>query len=453
MALVMAMAGLGLSGCGESAPGTVSRHGAALADGVLIGVSWPGNEGGFVDGVRLAVDEINQTSGLRGQPVRVLIDSREGAMQRRRGPAAGTAARDRDLARHIAQDLSRHGVMAVVGHSDPAIAIPAAAIYQHHGVLYLAPNTSQLSLTAFGFDLVFRMQPDHALLARTIADYFGTKGYQRIAVVQERSDTAHELSGLLVQAGAGHPGIRTAATMTFAPGAGDPDIRRLAVDVARLDHPDAVFLAANCTDSLRIVRELRHRGVTAPVYGGQDLDTDTFWSALQQWRLATGAPAGFAVPTVADFRSGVALRFAQAHTNTYGRAPQRLSALGYDSVKLVVQGLILAKAGVLGEAAATPLHLADELRYMQGCVGAAGSYHFFDDGNLRAKTMFIKALAREPSALPGAREAARPRAEPDALNFSFTTIRAEADLGLPECGDLNQHSGPWADQPAHEERP
>jgi ABC-type branched-subunit amino acid transport system substrate-binding protein len=297
------------------------------------------------------------------------------------------------------------------------------------------------------------MQPDHALLARKIADYFGTKGYQRIAVVQERSDAAHELAGLLTQVGAGRPGIRTAATMTFAPGAGDPEVRRLAVDVARLAHPDAVFLAGNRTDSLRIYRELRRRGVTAPVYGGQDLDIDTFWTALQQWRLETGVTAGFSVPTVTDFQSGVALRFARTYAHTYGRAPQRLSALGYDAVKLVVQGLILAKAGVLGEAAATPLHVADELRYMHGCIGAAGSYRFFDDGNLRDKAMFIKALVEEPTALPGAREAARPRAAPGALSFSFNRIRPEADLGLPECGDLNQHSDTPADKPAHEERP
>jgi len=444
------MAGLGPSGCGESAPGAAGQ-GRPLVNGVLIGVAWPGDADGFVDGVRLAVDEINRAGGLLREPVRILVDHREGGLQHPPGPAAGAAVLDRDIARRIALDLSGPGVAAVVGHRDPALAIPAAAIYQRRGVLYLSPTSSTLSLTAFGFGLVFRQQPDNALLARAIADYFGIRAYRRIVVAQALGDSARELAALSIQLSAERHGIQTAAHRTFPPGASDRQIRALAVALSRIDRPDAVLLVGNRTDSLRLYRELRRRGVTAPVYGDQGLDTAAFWSALAQWRPATGVPAGFFVPTVADLRSGVALRFAQTYTRTYGHAPERLSAVGYDALKLIAQGVILARAGVLGKQATTPLQIADELRYMRGCVGAAGSYRFFDNGNLRDTTMFVKSLADSPDAPAGA--GANRRTDSGAPEFAFEQIGDASGLGLPECGDPRQDRGTIADQPAAVERP
>lgn len=411
---VLVAAVLGLGGCGDGDPPGGGRD---LRGGILIGVAWPGDEGGFVSGVELAVEEVNQAGGLMGRPVQTVIDSREAEVPRATGPQAGTDALDRNMARRIALDLSARGVTAVVGHRGSAFAIPASAIYQQNGVLYLSPTSTVLSLTSFGFDLIFRMQPDSALQAMEVAGHFGIKGYKRVAVLQERSDYARELAALLLQVGSERYGIGVAANLNFPQGLSDQEVRSRAVEVSRVAAVDVIYLLAGRSDALRIFRELRHRGVTVPIYGGEGLDVDPFWSVLRAWREETGADPGFAVPTVADFQSGPALRFAQTFKRKYEQDPERLSALGYDAVKLVVQGIVLTQAGVLGEGVAKPLHVADELRYMSGCVGAAGAYKFLDDGNLREKVMFIKSLA--------------------ATGFNYEQINAETASGLPECGDLD----------------
>lgn len=111
------------------------------------------------NGARLAVDEINK-SGLvvAGQKVTLVLDSQDDAGDPRQGTQA-------------AQRLIDDGVVAVVGHLNSGVNIPASKLYNDAGVTNITPAASNPALTQQGFKTEFRLVATDAQQGPALAKY------------------------------------------------------------------------------------------------------------------------------------------------------------------------------------------------------------------------------------------------------------------------------------------
>ncbi len=111
------------------------------------------------NGARLAVEEINK-AGLMidGKKVTLELVAEDDAGD----PKTGTA---------VAQKLVDNKVVAVVGHLNSGVSIPAAKIYSDAGIVQISPSSTNPAYTQQGFKTTYRVVATDAQQGPALADY------------------------------------------------------------------------------------------------------------------------------------------------------------------------------------------------------------------------------------------------------------------------------------------
>ena len=94
-------------------------------------------------GAELAVRDVNESGGINGQKLTLVI--------------ADDAGCDPTMAVQVANELARQGVIFVDGHYCSSASIPASRVYHEKGVLMISPGSTNPRLTEQGFANVFRV--------------------------------------------------------------------------------------------------------------------------------------------------------------------------------------------------------------------------------------------------------------------------------------------------------
>ncbi|MEJ6022310.1 branched-chain amino acid ABC transporter substrate-binding protein [Ramlibacter sp. PS4R-6] len=111
------------------------------------------------NGVKLAADEINKAGGIKLKGKRVPIELVVG--DDRADPLVGT---------QVAQQVVDAGVVAVIGHLNSGVSIPAAPVYARANVAQLAISTNP-KYTELGLPTTFRLVANDSLQAKAIGSY------------------------------------------------------------------------------------------------------------------------------------------------------------------------------------------------------------------------------------------------------------------------------------------
>src|SRR6059058_3989737 len=120
-------------------------------------------------GAQLAADEVNAAGGVMGKKIEIV-------------PADDAA--DPSKAAKVADSLISQGIVAVVGHKDSGVSIPASAVYHQAGIVQITPTSSNPMLTSQGFDTVFRVCPNDSTQGPVLAQFLIQKlGKKQIAVI------------------------------------------------------------------------------------------------------------------------------------------------------------------------------------------------------------------------------------------------------------------------------
>lgn len=252
----------------------------ARAD-VIVGVAGP-MSGSFLAigdeiraGAAAAAADINAAGGIGGEPVRIEVVEDKCAAE------TGAA---------VANQLVGMGARLVVGHACTAAALPAANVYAENGIVLISPAATNPRLTDERVGPgVFRMasrsdrQPQ-AIAAHLLSAYAG----KRVGFVHDGSVYGQ---GLVDAARAAFEAGGGEAVMTETFTAGEKSQITLAGQIqdAALS---VVVMGALQADAAVIAREVRDRGLTADLIGGEPVALEEF--------IALAGPAGegvrFAVP-------------------------------------------------------------------------------------------------------------------------------------------------------------
>jgi len=128
------------------------------------------------NGARLAVEEISaQGLTIDGRAIHLELDAQDDGAD----PRVGTEA---------AQKLVDDHVVAVIGHLNSGVSIPASKIYSDANVAQISPSTTNPEYTKQGYKTTFRVVATDALQGPVLADYaMKTLHVKKVVIVDDTS--------------------------------------------------------------------------------------------------------------------------------------------------------------------------------------------------------------------------------------------------------------------------
>ncbi|MCI5161217.1 MAG: hypothetical protein D3917_04170 [Candidatus Electrothrix sp. AX5] len=357
---------------------------------IHIGIAWVRGDGLLIEGAELAVAETNASGGVLQKKIKLIINQKEFKTSEILKHTSSLMAGEniKEYSREVARYFIRHSspVTAVIGHRYSFMALSVAGLYQQNRMLFIAPTATNDLLTSMDFDYVFRMLPKNSVLGGQLALYSAARGIKRVAIFNERSEYALELSAALKQSLAGQ-GIGTVVEYSFFSGMSGREFTSYAVEFKRhhkKEPVDAVFLLVSGDMARSIIREFYKRGVGNTFFiTGEGVDEHSFWQAMQGLQEEIKEPIHVGVPTLFQAESDHTRFFREKFIQTYKQPPDSLAALGYDSVNILL-------AAVEQAGAASPDKVLDELRYLRTCQGLTQAIAFEDNGDIMYKPYMIK---------------------------------------------------------------
>lgn len=356
--IVIAIAG----SCGAQDDITAERerHARTPGESIIIAAAWPWSvreDGLYWQGLQLAADEINGNGGILGRRIKL-----------KREDDKESVNEGRLVAQRLANDPE---IVAVIGHLNSHVSIPAAPIYEASGLLMINPGSTSPELTRRGHRLIFRSVNSDEDIAYDLAAFAQKQGYHRIVIGYVRNAYGLGLANAFEQY-AQSLGLAITDRQSYDPAASShsASYQRLVDQWLDLDF-DALFLAGMAPQAGYLVKQVRKSGLTAPIIGGDALDTPELIDA------AGPASEGMVVATIfhADDPGPEVQRFVQSFTAAYGRPPDSWAARGYEALRMLADAMTRAGSTV-------PREVAKQLRFSDDSYSLSGPVGFNDQGDI-----------------------------------------------------------------------
>jgi branched-chain amino acid transport system substrate-binding protein len=366
--LTAALLVTGMTACSESRPPAAERaRRAASAEGdILVAAVWPWQQRAGIrygEGMDLAVDEVNAAGGIRGRRLRLQRhDDRESVDE------------GMIIAQRIASDPS---IMAVIGHLQSYVTLPAAAIYEQAGLVLVAPTATDPTLTTRGYKRVFRATFTDRDTGQQLAE-FARGRFRRIGICYIRNTYGRNLANAFEER-ASELGLSIAARRSYDANeqvsmrAFEPMVREW-----RTLALDAVFVAGEVPSAAMFVAQARADGLDVPILGGDAMGVPVLMSAAgaaaEGMLVASYFHPGEQRPEVQKFRAAFQKRF--------GAPPDAGAALGYDAVQVLVRGMRAAGTSA-------PDEVARALPTLPAWEGVTGTFKFDEQGATVGKRVVL----------------------------------------------------------------
>ncbi|HZP85334.1 MAG TPA: ABC transporter substrate-binding protein [Burkholderiales bacterium] len=336
----------------------VSAVAAHAADPIKIGLvnetTGPNAEAGSytVNGVRLAVDEINAAGGIMGRPIELKMEDNQSTNP-------GTVLAYSKL-------IGEGGITAIVGPIRSTQIQAASPTIQKGAVPAMVGGTDP-SLTKVNNPWIFRMRPNDSYSSRVIAD-FGVNSLKLKKWAIVHSTDAFGSGGMkaLTEALKGH-GVTPVLVQGYTNNSQDFTPVVLAIKKSGAD-----VLATYMTNSQDVgifAKQLRQLGVTVPWIGSPSVVTDT--------AMKLAGPALYGTYAVADFNAGSsseAKAFAEKYRARYKLDADVYSSWAYDALFLLKRAIETAKS-------TEPEKVRNALLGVCGWKGVEGTYCFDKNGD------------------------------------------------------------------------
>lgn len=274
-----------------------------------------------LNGMRLAVDEINAAGGVKGQKV-VLIseDNKSDATE---------------TVNAVSKLITRDNVLAIIGPVTSTDTRAAAPIAQRYGIPFLSGTATAEGITAIG-DYIFRI---------CFVDTFQGKVVARFARDQLKLKKVGILRALTSEQSVGLTKVfkehfeklgGQVVIQDFNEGDQDVSAQLTRLKAAGID---GLFIPSYYNDVGPIARQARQVGLTVPILGTDGFDSPKLYE------LGGEAIVGayFSNHYSTAEKRPIAVKFLQAYEARYKMPPDALAALGYDSVRVLLDAIKRAK--------------------------------------------------------------------------------------------------------------
>jgi branched-chain amino acid transport system substrate-binding protein len=267
-----------------------------------------------VQGAKLAVEDINDSGGLLGEPIELIVEDN--------GSKAGEAA---TIARKF---ISQDKVAAILGDLTSSATMEVAPLAQAAKIPLLTPSATNVAITRIG-TYIFRscfIDPfTGKVMARFALDHLhATRAVLLTDVKQDYSvGVSDAIRNYLTENGG-----EIIASISYS--SGDTDFRTQLTEV-RGERPDVIFLPAYYTEAALILRQARQLGISAPFVGGEGWDSP----ALVQVAGRSADGNYYTNHFSAADPSERVKAFVERYRAKYHATPDALAALWYDGARLL----------------------------------------------------------------------------------------------------------------------
>ena len=312
LAITLVAVGLVACGRGDSEGSVVIGHFGSMS----------GSEATFgqstARGIRLAVQDVNASGGIKGKLVELKSYDDRGNSQE-----AGTA-----VTRLITSDK----VIAIVGENTSSLSLAGGRVAQQYGVPMISPSSTNPAVTQLG-DKIFRvcfLDPFQGWVEAKFAREFLKA--RTAAILYDQSQAYSK--GLAEYFKAAFSEMGGAITTEQAYTGGDQDLSAQLTSI-RLTNPDVVLVPGYYTDAGNIAIQARKLGLTATLLGGDG------WESPQLAAIAKDAIEGSYYSCHYSFQESrpEVRKFVTDFEKEYGEKPDSLGALGYDAARLLFDAM------------------------------------------------------------------------------------------------------------------
>ncbi len=305
-----------------------------------------------VEGIKLAVDTINNQNGLLGRPVHLVLRD--------------TNSRGDEAARIVRQLITEDKVVALIGEIASENSLCAAPVAAELGIPMISPGSTHADVTKAGPG-IFRVCYVDPFQGRVMSKFATSIGVTKAAILSDPGD--HYSAALAASFAEDFKarGGTIVAEETCRPGATDFSGQLQAIKTAR---PEVVFLPVYFTQAAAIINQSRSLEIDQPFIGTDGWESPDF--------LKIGGKAVdnsyFASHFSAGEPSARTKAFVESYKAVRGHDPLALAALGYDAMNFLADGI--RRAG-----STDPAALQTALAATQDFPGITGTISLDTDRN------------------------------------------------------------------------
>lgn len=272
-----------------------------------------------LNGVLMAVGEINRSGGINGRKLDLVIEDDQGSPER--------------AATLVTKLINEDKVVAVIAGGTSGSSLAAAPRAQAAKIPFVSPSSTDPAVTRTG-DYIFRV---------CYIDNFQGKVMARFAFNQLKARKA----GIMVDFNSPYSrglaeffkesfrelGGEIVSEQSYAQG--DPDFRGQ-LSTIRNEEPDVLYIPGYYGDVGPIAKQARQLELTQPLLGGDG------WDAPELWGFGGAALNGSFISNhySADDPSPAIQEFVGNYKHLYGNlTPDAHAALGYDAMRFLAEGI------------------------------------------------------------------------------------------------------------------
>ena len=297
-----------------------------------------------MNGIEMALDEVNESGGLLGKTVRVIVEDDQG--------------RPEEAQTVVTKLITRNRVVAVLGEVASSRTLAAAPVAQQYGIPMISPSSTNPAVTEVG-DFIFRVCFSDPFQGFVMAK-FASQSLQMtdVAVLRDiKNDYSVGLADVFVE-----NFVAMGGTIVADEGysEGDTDFSAQLTSI-RARRPQAIFVPGYYTEVGLIARQAKSLGIEAPLLGGDG------WDSPSLIEIGGEALEGsyFSNHYSVDDPSPAIQKFVSDYRARYGQTPDALAGLGYDAAQILFDAI--RRAG-----STDPTAIRDALAATSNFAGVTG---------------------------------------------------------------------------------
>lgn len=310
------------NGGGGDADGGSQTSGEPIKVGVYLPLSGAnaavGQSG--VEGIEMAVEEINAAGGIAGRPIEIIKEDEEN------DPTTAVSV--------VNKLINQDEVVAILGSVNSSVTLAAMEVSEDAGIPMVTPISSGAAITGSGNQYIVRGQANDLLQAGAVVEYAIAKGYQKIGLMYQNDDYGGGARDVIVE-------IMKENNMTLA---ADEGFEASAADVTpqlqnvKAAGCDCLIMYCMYAPGATIANQAAQLGMgDLPLMGGggltnaklYELGGDNVVGVVNSQTFLAGADA------VNDFSA----KFIENFQAKYNDTADSNNAMAYDSTYILAEGL------------------------------------------------------------------------------------------------------------------
>ncbi|RAP76913.1 branched-chain amino acid ABC transporter substrate-binding protein [Paenibacillus montanisoli] len=272
-------------------------------------------------------------------------------------------------------------IMAIVGHMNSGVAIPSSVVYDKYGIPMVSPSNTATEVTDRKLKVVNRIVARDDFQGPAAAQYaVNTVGAKNIFVIQDKTAYGQGLADAF-KSEAEKLGATIAGYEAIT--IGEKDFNGVITQILS-KKPDFIFFGGLYAEAGQIVKQARDKGVTAPIMGGDGIDT------AGMVEVAGDKVVGTLYTSVSTdiTKTDAGKAWADAYKQKFGKNVDGYSAYAYDCMNLILNALKEAIEANDGDLP-TREQVRDQVRATKDFEGMATKVTFDDKGDNAYAKVFV----------------------------------------------------------------